>query len=184
MDTKDRAILEPIRDQLRITRSAWAELLPILHRFAQRPDAWTEVLLDHTAHADRDTVYAAWGLLGRAGRSRLARPLDTARRGGAVDRRQRENAMRALGHVAGRTVTGLPELAAVAANPAVPEEERLRAIEILGNAADARAAGRAPEASRAREGPVARRVRARPQGRQARQAPRHLPSALLHGVDG
>lgn len=149
VDTKDRAILEPIRDQLRITRSAWAELLPILHRFSPRPDAWTEVLLDHTSHADRDTVYTAWGLLGQQDDpASLARwPPRAAVALSIPD--QRDNAMRALGQVAGRTVAGLPELAAIAANPAVSEEQRLRAIEILGNAADARATGRVPEATRA-----------------------------------
>ena len=38
---------------------------------------------------------------------------------------ERENALRALGDVAGRTPTGLAELASLAADPAVPEEQRL-----------------------------------------------------------
>jgi len=57
--------------------------------------------------------------------------------------------MRALGRVAGRTSAGLPELAAIAADPSASEEQRLRAIEILGSAADARTAGRVPEATQA-----------------------------------
>ena len=65
VDTKDRAILTPVRDQLRITQGAWAVLLPVLDRFSPKPDDWTAVLLDYTAHADRDTVYEAWGLLGK-----------------------------------------------------------------------------------------------------------------------
>jgi len=149
VDTKDRAILVPIRDQLRITRSAWAVLLPVLHRFSPRPEDWTRVLLDHTAHADRDTAYVAWTLLGE--QDDAASLALWAPKAAAALRvpEQRDNAMRALGRVAGRTVSGLPELAAIAADPAASQEQRLRAIEILGNAADARTDGRMPEATRA-----------------------------------
>ena len=149
VDTKDRAILVPIRDQLRITRSAWAVLLPVLHRFSPRPDDWTRVLLDHTAHADRDTVYTAWTLLGEQDDA-ASLALWPPRAAAALRApEQRDNAMRALARVAGRTSAGLPELAAIAADPAASEEQRLRAIEILGSAADARSAGRVPEATQA-----------------------------------
>ena len=149
VDTKDRAILGPVRDQLRITRGAWAVLLPVLHRFSPRPDDWTAVLLDHAAHADRDTVYEAWGLLGdQDDRESLSRWTPRAAAALAVAD-QRENAMRALGKVAGKTATGLKELAAVASSPAVPEEQRLRAVEILGNAADARSSGHSTDVTRA-----------------------------------
>lgn len=149
VDTKDRSILGPVRDQLRITQGAWAALLPVLDRFSPRPDDWTAVLLDHTAHADRDTAYEAWGLLGKqVDPASLA--LWTPRAAAALAvADQRRSALRALGEAAGRTPTGLPELAALAANPAVPEEERLRAIEILGKAADTTAQGRVAEVNRA-----------------------------------
>ncbi|MGE0357165.1 MAG: HEAT repeat domain-containing protein [Burkholderiales bacterium] len=147
VDTKDRAILEPIRDQLRITRGAAAVLLPVLHRFSPRPDDWTAVLLDHTESADRDVAYAAWTLLGeQSDPASLARWTPRAAAALAVDAR-RDDAMRALGSVAGRTATGLKELAAVAANPAASEEQQLRAIEILGKAADSRISEHPPEVS-------------------------------------
>lgn len=149
VDTKDRSILEPIRDQLRITKGAWAELLPILHRFSPRPDDWTRVLLDYTAHADRDTAYSAWSLLSEQD-DPASLALWAPRAAAALQvPSQRDDALRALGQAAGRTTAGLPELAAIAADSAAPEEQRLRAIEILGKAADARAEGRVAEATRA-----------------------------------
>ncbi len=149
VDTKDRSILEPIRDQLRITQSAWAELLPILNRFSPKPDDWTRVLLDHTGHADGDTVYVAWTLLGeQADPASIA--LWTPKAAAALKSPgSRDNAMRALAAVAGRATAGLPELAAVAADASASEEQRLRAVEILGRAADTRAEGRIPEATQA-----------------------------------
>ncbi len=149
VDTKDRALLTPVRDQLRITQGAWAVLLPVLDRFSPKPDDWTAVLLDYTAHADRDTVYEAWGLLGKQD-DPASLALWTPRAAAALEvADQRKNALRALGAVAGRTTTGLKELSAVAANPAVPEEERLDAIDILGRAADTSRQGRPPEAAAA-----------------------------------
>ena len=149
VDTKDRAILAPIRDQLRVTRAASAVLLPILHRFSPRPDDWTGVLLDHTGSADRDTASTAWRLLGDQDDSAsLARWTPRAATALAVAA-SREDAMRALGRVAGRTTTGLTELAAVSADRAVPDDDRVRALEILGKAADARETGHPPDAVRA-----------------------------------
>ena len=149
VDTKDRAVLEPVRDQLRITQGAWAVLLPVLHRFSPKPDDWTAVLLDHTAHADRDTAYEAWGLLGKQD-DPASLALWTPRAAAALAvAGQREYALRALGDVAGRTPTGLAELASLAVDPALPEEQRLRATGILGSAADARSRGSVPEVARA-----------------------------------
>ena len=149
VDSKDRAILAPVRDQLRITRSSSVVLLHVLHRFSPRPESWTEVLLDYTASSDRDIASTAWNLLGEQNDAvSLSRwPPRAAAALAVADRR--DDAMRALGRVAGRTAAGLPELAALAANPATSEEQRLRAIEILGNAADGRMPGRIPEVNRA-----------------------------------
>ena len=149
VDTKDRAILVPIRDQLRITRSASAVLLRVLHRFSPRPDSWTEVLLDHTASADRDTASTAWSLLGDQN-DPASLAVWTPRAAAALSAAgRREDAMRALGAVAGRTATGLKELSAVAVDVSAPEELRLRAIRILGDGADTHASGHAPDVTAA-----------------------------------
>lgn len=149
VDTGDRAVVAPLRDQLRITQAAAPVLLAALHRFSPRPDDWTGVLIDHTGSADGNTAYVAWGLIGdQADPESLARW--TPRAAAALrDARQRENAMRALAKVAGLTPNGLAELAAVAADASVPEEQRVRALGILGNAADTHATGHPADAARA-----------------------------------
>lgn len=147
VDTKDRAILGTFRDQLRITRSAAAILLPLLHRFSPRPDDWTGVLLDHTESADRDVAYAAWSLLGEQDDpASLERWMPRAA-AALANPGSRDDAMRAMGRVAGRSATGLKELSSVASDPAASEEQQLRAIEILGKAADTRFAAHSADVS-------------------------------------
>lgn len=149
VDTKDRAILGPVRDQLRVTQAAWATLLPLLDRFSPKPDDWTAVLLDYTAHADRDTAGEAWGLLGKQlDAASLAQWTPRAAAALAAPA-QRRNALRALSEAAGRTTTGLKELAALAGDAGAAEEDRLWAVQILGAAADTSREGRDAGAIRA-----------------------------------
>ena len=56
-------------------------------------------------------------------------------------------ALSALSRIAGKTPLGLAELAALAQDPKASEEQRHRALEVLGNATDARGEGRSAEAS-------------------------------------
>ena len=152
MDTKDRATLGPVRDQLRITQGAWATLLPLLDRFSPKPDDWTAVLLDHTAHADRDTAYEAWGLLGKQLDAASLAQWTPRAAAALASPAQRRNALRALSEAAGRTTTGLKELAALANDAGASEEDRLWAVQVLGAAADTSREGRNAEAIRAAQG--------------------------------
>lgn len=152
VDTKDRATLGPVRDQLRITQGAWATLLPLLDRFSPKPDDWTAVLLDHTAHADRDTAYEAWGLLGKQLDAASLAQWTPRAAAALASPAQRRNALRALSEAAGRTTTGLKELAALANDAGASEEDRLWAVQVLGAAADTSREGRNAEAIRAAQG--------------------------------
>lgn len=147
-DTKDRALIPPMQDELRRGSPGSAVLMRSLHRFAPRPDAWTDQLLQLAGAQEKDVVETAWDLLGYQD--------DPASLGkwvpraavllGVADRR--DMALSAMWRVAGKTPLGLKEIAALATNPQASEAQRGRALEVLGNATQARDSTNPPEAAR------------------------------------
>lgn len=149
VDTRERAPILLVQEQLRRTRSAQVPLMRLLHRYAPRPDGWTDTLLELAGSADKDVASLAWDQLGEQhDAASVARWSPRAATLLAVAD-QREFALSAFHRAAGRTVTGLTELGALALAAGIGESERLRVIEILGRSADARLAGRVPEATTA-----------------------------------
>ena len=146
-DTKDRAVIAPMLDLLQRTRSSQAVLLRVLHRFSPRPEGWTDTLLVHAGSQDRDVASLAWDLLGEQWDApSLAKWAPRAAvLLGVADRR--DMALSAFRRAAGKTAIGLPELAALASSGTAPEEQGIRALEIIGSAADTHMPDRSPEAS-------------------------------------
>jgi hypothetical protein len=148
-DTQERAPIALMLEHLQRTRSSQVVLLRVLHRYSPRPEGWTDTLLFHAGSQDRDVASLSWDLLGdQTDAQSLAKWAPRAAvLLGAADRR--DMALSAFGRAAGKTAIGLSELAALAANSTASESQRMRAIEILGNAADTRMQDRVPEATSA-----------------------------------
>lgn len=149
VDTKDRGAMPHLVDELRRTQHGQVVLMRALHRYSPRPEGWTDLLLAQAASADRDVASTAWDLLGeQQDAASLAKwPPQAARLLASADRR--DMALSAFGRAAGKTATGLAEIAAVAKDASAEEDQRLRAIGILGTAADARTGKGSHEVSRA-----------------------------------
>jgi hypothetical protein len=145
-DTGDRTVLPAMGARLERSVAVAPVLLRVMNRYKPKPDRWTESLLSFASSADKETVEAAWSVMGDQKDAaslalwapRAASMLSTAA--------GRDLAMSPLWHAAGRTAAGLPELSALAFDPAASEAHRLRAIEILGRAADAENRDQVPEA--------------------------------------
>ncbi len=135
--TKDRALIDPLLQALPASPPATPFLLRQLHAFDPRPPGWTDVLLRHADSPYPDIRDRAWGLLGdQRDVASLERWVPKAARL-LADPALRRLALIALSDAAGHSVHGLPELAALAADASADETERVRAIEVLGAAADA-----------------------------------------------
>ncbi len=149
VDTKDRGAMPHLVDELRRTQHGQVVLMRALHRYSPRPEGWTDLLLAQAASPDREVASTAWDLLGEQhDPASLAKwPPQAARLLASADRR--DMALSAFGRAAGKTATGLAEIAAVAKDASAEEDQRLRAIAILGTAADARTAKGSHEVSRA-----------------------------------
>lgn len=148
-DTQDRALIGLLEDELRRATAGSPVVLRALARFKPAPDRFTDTLLVAAGSQDPDTVSTAWDLLGfRDDAESLAKWVPRAAvLLGVGDRR--DMALSALSRVAGKTPAGLPEIAALATNAGVSESQRARALEVLGDATDARGDKRSPEAARA-----------------------------------
>lgn len=146
--TQDRTLIAPLQARLGLLNPATLYLLPALNGFKPRPEGFTKVLLDYSNAPDKELSTVSWELLGK--QDDAASILLWAPRAAALlaNPERRDLALAALGNVAGRTSIGVPELAALAADPGAGEEQRLRAIKTLGRAADARSTGAVPEANR------------------------------------
>lgn len=148
-ETQDRALIGLMEDELRRANPGVPVVLRALARFKPSPDAFTDTLLAATGSRDPDTVAAAWDLLGfRDDAESLAKWVPRAA-GLLATAERRDMALSALSRVAGRTPAGLAEIAALAANAGASESQRSRALEVLGDATDARGHNRSPEAARA-----------------------------------
>jgi len=148
-DTKDRSLLAPLQSEIRRGSPGTPVLMRTVGRFSPRPDDWTDQLLQLAGSQDKDVVAAAWDLLGyQDDAASLAKWMPRAAvLLGVADRR--DMALSAIWRVAGKTPLGLGELAALARDPRASEEQRSRALEILGKATEARDSRNPPEATRA-----------------------------------
>jgi hypothetical protein len=134
--TKDRDLIAPLQHALDATPPATPYLLKLLGAFDPKPEAWTDTLLRYADHAYPETRERAWDLLGdQRDAASLARWAPKAARM-LADREQRRTALSALADAAGRSPVGLDELAALANDASADAEHRVRAIEILTDAAD------------------------------------------------
>jgi hypothetical protein len=147
-DTKDRALVAPMQDELRRGSPGSAVLMRSLHRFAPRPDGWTDQLLQLAGAQEKDVVETAWDLLGyQDDPASLEKWVPRAAvLLGVADRR--DMALSALWRIAGKTPLGLKEVATLAANPQASEAQRSRALEVLGNATQSRDSANPPEATK------------------------------------
>ena len=146
---RTRALIAPLQVRLAVTNAATPYLLLALNRFTPRPAGFTNDLLDYSNAPDKDLASVAWELLGKQDDAESL-ALWTPRAASLVANPERRDlVVAALGNVAGRTKSGLPELAALAVDPGASEQQRLRAIAILGNASDGRGKGAQPEVNRA-----------------------------------
>lgn len=149
VDTRERAPILLMQERLRKTRSAQVPLMRLLHRYSPRPDGWTDTLLDLAGAQEREVASLAWDLLGdQHDAPSVAKWAPRAATLLAIADK-REMALSAFHGAAGRSATGMAELAALSANASASEKDRLRALEILGRSADARLDGRVPEATAA-----------------------------------
>lgn len=132
----DRSLIDPLQRTLTASPPATPLLLKLLHGYSPRPDGWTETLLRYTQFAYPAVRERAWDLLGEqrdtASLERWA-PQAAQLLG---DARARKSVLGALASAAGRTTHGLPELAALANDAGIDEELRVRAIEVIADAAD------------------------------------------------
>ncbi len=134
--TQDRGLIAPLSRSLDVTPPAMPYLLKLLAQFDPKPEGWTDTLLRYTDNAYPDTRERAWDLLGdQRDAASLERWAPKAARL-LADRDMRRVALSALSDAAGRSAHGLPELAALANDAAADAEDRVRAIEILADAAD------------------------------------------------
>lgn len=121
---------------LRVTPAATSFLLEQLGRYQPKPADWVGLLLGFTDGGYQDTRATAFELLGQE-----TRPEDLQRwLPKAVpllaDARLREIGLDAMADAAGHATLGLAELCALAVDPGAKREHRLRALEILSEAAD------------------------------------------------
>jgi hypothetical protein len=134
--TGDRGLIAPLQRALDVTPPATPYLLKLLAGFEPKPEGWTDTLLRYADNGYPETRERAWDLLGeQRDAASLARWAPKA----AVllaDREMRGIALSALSDAAGRSPSGLPELAALANDGAADAAHRVRAIEILADAAD------------------------------------------------
>lgn len=134
--TGDRGLVAPLQHALDVTPPATPFLLKMLASFDPKPEGWTDTLLRYAENGYPETRERAWDLLGdQRDATSLARWAPKA----AVllaDREMRGVALSALSDAAGRSPSGLPELAALANDGAADATHRVRAIEILADAAD------------------------------------------------
>ena len=134
--TKDRGLIEPLQRTLEVSPPATPFLLKQLHAFEPKPPAWTDSLLRYTESAYPSTRERAWDLIGdQRDAASLERWAPKAARL-LADHNMRRIALSALSDAAGRSVHGLPELAALANDATADAADRVRAIEILADAAD------------------------------------------------
>lgn len=134
--TKDRGLIAPLQRALDITPPATPYLLKTLASFEPKPDGWTDTLLRYTDHTYPDTRERAWDLLGdQRDAASIERWAPKAARL-LGDREMRGIALYALSDAAGLSTHGLTELAGLAGDNSADAEHRVRAIEILADAAD------------------------------------------------
>lgn len=139
--TQDRALINEMARRFSPAdirpNPSTVSLLKLMHQFTPRPDNWTRILLDYTAADERELAETAWRLLGaQLDEPSLAMwtPVAAPMLGDAVGR---ELVLPAFAAAAGRASVGLNELAALSGDARASEAHRLRAVEILGRAADA-----------------------------------------------
>jgi hypothetical protein len=134
--TGDRNLIDPLQRALTASPPATPFLLKQLHVFKPKPTGWTDTLLSFTQAAYPAVRERAWDLLGD---QRDAASLEAwAPRAAQLlaDPEMRKAALGALADAAGRTPHGLNELAALANQPRVDDALRVRAIEVIADAAD------------------------------------------------
>lgn len=134
--TGDRSLIDPLQRALTASPPATPLLLKLLHGYKPKPDGWTDTLISFTQAAYPAVRERAWDLLGD---QRDAASLERwAPRAAQLlgDAEMRKAALGALADAAGRTAHGLPELAALANQGGVEDALRVRAIEVIADAAD------------------------------------------------
>ncbi len=132
----DRGLIDPLQRTLTASPPATPLLLKLLHGYTPRPDGWTETLLGFTTSAYPSVCERAWDLLGQQRDvASLERWAPQAARL-LADAKARKSVLGALAGAAGRTLHGLPELAALAHDVGIDQELRVRAIEVIADAAD------------------------------------------------
>ena len=135
VETEDRAVIPLLLARLGTEHPATSHLLRAMGDFDPAPDGWTTTLLAHTRLRNRDSVSAAWSALGNrrdADSIKAWVPLAVARLGSLETRASALSALRAG---AGRTIVGLDALVDLAANAANIEDDRVSALEIIGQTA-------------------------------------------------
>ncbi|HWT17136.1 MAG TPA: hypothetical protein VN581_15270 [Patescibacteria group bacterium] len=142
--TKDQALIDPLQRGLATSPPAVPFLLQLLGQFDPKPRGWTDLLLRYTDDAYPETRERAWDLLGdQVDAASLARWAPKAA-SLLADRDMRRVALSALSDAAGRSVHGLPELAALVGDASADAEDRVRAIAILADGADTSVQGSLP----------------------------------------
>jgi hypothetical protein len=121
--TGDRGLIAPLQRALDVTPPATPYLLKLLAGFEPKPEGWTDTLLRYADNGYPETRERAWDLLGeQRDAASLARWAPKA----AVllaDREMRGIALSALSDAAGRSPSGLPELAALANDGAADAQQ-------------------------------------------------------------
>lgn len=134
--TKDRGLIAPLQRALDVTPPATPYLLKMLASFEPKPDGWTDTLLRYAEQGYPETRERAWDLLGdQRDAASIERWAPKAARL-LADREMRGTALSTLSAAAGLTTHGLTELAALTGDNSADAEHRVRAIEILADAAD------------------------------------------------
>lgn len=134
--TQDRGLIAPLQAELGTAHPATEYLLTAMHKFEPRPPGWTQTLLDHTRSHNEDVVDEAWDLLADQrdpASIKTWAPLAVQRLGNPG---ARGDALSALSAISGKTTLGLDALVDLAANTSVSAEHNVRALDILGDAAE------------------------------------------------